>query len=95
MPALEIWIIYNHTTGQVYVTKGKRFALQIASVATKASKYLNSNEIYSCHDARSFFKSHFIDKINIHFTWDAPTIERMRLYRYFHNIRGSLKAYDG
>lgn len=81
MTKLQYFTVYNMTTGQVYIVKGKRTAERIVGTANKLSSLINVIEHYICEPSLEFFKKHHIDKSKIHFCWDATPIQKMDLLR--------------
>jgi len=86
MPLLELWVIYNKHTGDVYICKGKRFGLRVLGLMNKLFKLLGNKQNAIALPISSFFKNYPIDKELIQFTWKTTSNERMELFKIFQDL---------
>lgn len=84
---MELWVVYNKTSGQTYITKGRRSAERICSTLNKFHKLICSNEISICDSAKMFFNSHHIDKNKILFSWPISSVDRMNILKTLFKIK--------
>jgi hypothetical protein len=87
LAGLQLYTVYNSTTGNLYITKGRRAAERIAATANKLCSLINIKEQNICESSHEFFKKHHIEKNKVHFCWDTTPAEKMDLFKKFFKFK--------
>lgn len=83
MAQLQIWTVYDTSSGFVYITRGKKTASCLALHMNKAFKLQNNKTRVTCDDAKEFFTKHQFDRNRITFCWSTSIMEKTHLYASF------------